>query len=128
MLRYEQSGDRALSFRFTDAVIFVISLKDKNYLEDLIQLYEAFVDARGDKEFGILLVGNKGDLKSEGNSETSADIDALVSAFKCGYVETSAKTGNNVDYAFFQAAKSYLDVAQIRDVKEPKEKKKCNLM
>ena len=56
----------------------------------------------------MVLIGNKIDLERSVKRE---DGEALANDLKCEYLETSAKTGENVEIAFQKLAKKCLDNA-----------------
>lgn len=77
--------------------------------ESFLSLSRWIAEARahGNKDITLVLVGNKSDLAE--NREISVE-EAQAFADQNGllYVEASAKTGNNVDTAYIDAAKSIL--------------------
>jgi small GTP-binding protein len=58
------------------------------------------------KNIPMILIGNKIDLKREVNIEEAEDLAARLN---CEYLETSAKTGENVELAFEKITKACLD-------------------
>ncbi|MDX1798334.1 MAG: Rab family GTPase, partial [Candidatus Lokiarchaeia archaeon] len=57
------------------------------------------------KTIPMLLLGNKVDLEREVDQEEAED---LAKRLSCEYMETSAKTGENVEMAFEKIAKACL--------------------
>ena len=57
------------------------------------------------------IIGNKKDIGQSSESITEKGSD-LARYLNLGYIETSAKTGENVEYAFFTIAKSLYDALQ----------------
>ncbi|MHA1733732.1 MAG: GTP-binding protein [Promethearchaeota archaeon] len=60
----------------------------------------------------MILIGNKIDLERRVEREEAED---LAKRLNCEYLETSAKTGENVEEAFFQIAKKCVESAQKGD-------------
>ena len=56
----------------------------------------------------IILIGNKVDLADLRNVR-KADVEGFAGKIPCKYIETSAKTGEQVDEAFTDLAKAMLD-------------------
>ena len=61
----------------------------------------------GNKEITLTLVGNKNDLESD-RAVSIEEAQAFANQHNLIYVETSAKTGNNVDAAFVNTAKEIM--------------------
>jgi len=61
----------------------------------------------------FLLLGNKSDLKERRKVERS-EADFMARSWKVGYVETSAKTRENVDKAFFDLLRLIRDSKLVK--------------
>ncbi len=94
-------------YRGAVAAMAVFSLADRASFDRLTQwLSDAKTQARPD--ITILIVGNKADLEEE-RQVTTVEASKLAQAQGCcGYVETSAKTGEGVEAAFFKLARGVL--------------------
>ncbi|KAF4613052.1 hypothetical protein D9613_011068 [Agrocybe pediades] len=83
-----------------DAIIFVYTIGSPNSLEDAARVHHVSLSTRrkDQAESVFLLVGNKCDLEDR---ETPLDEGILVAdRWGCDYIETSAKTGKNVEEMF----------------------------
>jgi len=82
------------------------------------------VEKNTDKKVAKILVGNKADMAADGGKRavTQAEAQKLADSYGMPYVETSAKSGTNVEDAFEQLAKLALD-----NVKKEKEIKSGGL-
>ncbi len=60
------------------------------------------------KTIPMILLGNKVDLEREVDKEEAED---LAKRLSCGYLETSAKTGENVEHVFEEIARACLQNA-----------------
>ena len=61
----------------------------------------------GNKDITLILVGNKSDL-SEQRAVTTEEAQAFADQNNLLFIETSAKSGENVDAAYINTAKSIL--------------------
>lgn len=96
-------------YRGAVACMAVFSLADRTSYEKLHQwLSDAKTQARPD--ITILIVGNKSDLEERQVSLIEAS--RFAQSEGCAYVETSAKTGENVEAAFFKLTRSVLSKIQ----------------
>ncbi len=79
-----------------------ISITSKQSLEELIPTYREIVEVKaGEENLPIMLVGNKCDEESTREVSTEYANEMVSKILKgCGFIETSAKTGQNVHEAF----------------------------
>ena len=96
-------------YRSGDGFIFVFSITARETFDELPRLYDEIRRAREEDGSGIpcVIVANKCDLK-ERRQVSSTEARALAKRFGCPFVETSAKTGVNIDLAFRQCARRVL--------------------
>ncbi|CAG2100746.1 unnamed protein product [Medioppia subpectinata] len=84
------------------AFMLVYSITSKQSLEELIPTYREIIEVKaGEENLPIMLVGNKSDEDStrEVNQEYANEMVSKILK-GCGFIETSAKTGQNVHEAF----------------------------
>jgi DIRAS family GTP-binding Ras-like protein 2 len=84
------------------AFMLVYSITSKQSLEELIPTYREIVEVKaGEENLPIMLVGNKCDEESTREVSTEYANEMVSKILKgCGFIETSAKTGQNVHEAF----------------------------
>ncbi|XP_012629261.1 GTP-binding protein Di-Ras2 [Microcebus murinus] len=89
-----------LSISKGHAFILVYSITSRQSLEELKPIYEQICEIKGDVEsIPIMLVGNKCD-ESPSREVQSSEAEALARAWKCAFMETSAKLNHNVKELF----------------------------
>ncbi|KAJ5069326.1 ras di-ras and rheb family members of small gtpase superfamily [Anaeramoeba ignava] len=121
---------RYYSLRNQEVFLLVYSVTQKNTLNMIRDLYDRITDYVSDqnKDPFFILVGNKIDLFTKRQVPTH-QAKAFADELDFGFIEISAKTGQNVNQLFFQIAnafcnrKSYIDSLQAK-----KKKKNCILM
>ncbi len=95
---------RTTFYRGSDGAILIFDLTREESLKKLSEWY-AQVTKMLDDELPILLIGNKLDLiKTSQHREVQKKAKELANSMQCNYIETSAKTGANVDIAFAKMA------------------------
>jgi len=92
-------------FRSGEGFLCVFSITDKASFDDTQDFRDQIlrvkgVDSTTAGSIPFLLVGNKSDL-DDNRQVTQQEAQALAEKMNVQYVETSAKTRNNVDKAFF---------------------------
>ncbi|XP_048384332.1 GTP-binding protein Di-Ras2 [Stegostoma tigrinum] len=88
-----------LSISKGHAFILVYSITSKQSLEELKPIYEQVCQIKGDVEsIPIMLVGNKCDDSLR--EVQASDGESQAKRWKCGFMETSAKTNHNVKELF----------------------------
>ena len=91
----------------SEGVFLVFDLTRKKTLANIESWYKGVVAQVG-KEIPCILLGNKSDLKSKIEAQTS-DVDVYNKKFRFDVFYTSAKTGENVEEAFQALANRILD-------------------
>jgi len=89
---------RKAYFRGTSACFIVFDVTNPNSLQTVKSWYKQIREFAGTST-AIILIGNKVDLFEE-RVVTSDMVHELIRELKCPYIETSAKTGENVETAF----------------------------
>jgi len=92
---------RATWMRERDGFLFVFSVVDASSLENLQTFYDQLSLLHEQNMPPVVVVGNKCDLK-ERRQISEEDGLNQAKAFQANYIETSAKTGENVEEAFVQ--------------------------
>lgn len=117
-------------FRTGEAFLCVFSLLEHESLVATEELREQVLRVKnGDKSVPFLLVGNKVDLEIK-RVVTQETAQELAKLWEVPYVETSAKTKQNVDHVFFQLLR---DIEKLRasqqsagvNGKKKRRKKRC---
>lgn len=123
----EYSAMRDQYMRTGEGFLCVFAVNNNKSFEDVNQYREQIKRVKDADEVPMVLVGNKVDLQSRTVDSKQGQL--LAESFCIPYVETSAKTRQGVDDAF------YTLVREIRKYKEKKgnkqskkKKKKCNLL
>lgn len=107
---------RSTWMRERDGFLLVFSITEQATFDDLRSFYEQLQTMHEDRLPPIVVAGNKVDLADKREVTTSeAQRTAVEEWGACAYVETSAKTGENIDTAF---ARLVREVRSRRDAPE----------
>ena len=87
-------------FRSGEGFLCVFSITQDESLQAAKEFREQIVRVKGKETIPFILVGNKSDLTDQ-RADTLANAQAQANEWKVPYVETSAKTRENVDKVFF---------------------------
>lgn len=87
-------------FRSGEGFLCVFSITEDESFQATQEFREQILRVKNDEAIPFLLVGNKGDL-NEKRKVPLADAESLAQQWGVPYVETSAKTRENVDRVFF---------------------------
>eukprot|EP00993_Chasmostoma_nieuportense_P004156 NODE_4841_length_733_cov_46.927393_g4679_i0.p1 GENE.NODE_4841_length_733_cov_46.927393_g4679_i0~~NODE_4841_length_733_cov_46.927393_g4679_i0.p1 ORF type:complete len:231 (-),score=53.94 NODE_4841_length_733_cov_46.927393_g4679_i0:39-638(-) len=90
---------RAQYMRAGHGFLIVYSITEARGFEDCSDLYEELLNCKQGEKFNLILVGNKADLQAERVIATDKGTQ-LALKFGCPFLETSAKTRQNVARAF----------------------------
>ena len=77
---------------------------DQTYLcrvTEIYRLHKQIVRIKDNDEFPMILIGNKCDLQRQ-REVSNEMIESIRNELKVPYIETSAKTRQNVEEAFFE--------------------------
>lgn len=98
-------------FRSGDGFLCVFSITEQESLTNAQELREQILRVKNDENIPLLLVGNKADLTDRRvvSFEVASD---QAQQWRASYIETSAKTRQNVDVAFNELVK---EVKKRRD-------------
>lgn len=97
----EYSSMRDLYMKTGEGFLLVFSLTDRQTFEEITTFYNQIQRVKGESfQFvPMMLVGNKSDLINDRQVSPEEAIQ-MAKRFDCAYIETSAKTGANVNEAF----------------------------
>ncbi|XP_050427909.1 ras-related protein Ral-a [Adelges cooleyi] len=87
-------------FRSGEGFLCVFSITEDDSFQSTMEFREQILRVKNDENIPFLLVGNKGDLTDK-RKVLLQDAQARAEDWKVPYVETSAKTRDNVDKVFF---------------------------
>ncbi len=107
--------------------MIVFDITDKQSFEDATNYWYAEIKNSCPPETQILLVGNKCDL-ADGRAVSSGQIQVFLQQHReIEYIETSAKTAEHIEQAFFKIAdmlvQAYNKAAAAKDSKMRKSKR-----
>ncbi|MHA2251022.1 MAG: Rab family GTPase [Candidatus Kariarchaeaceae archaeon] len=101
-------------FNRSDGALLVFDLTNINSFKKLTSWANEYLESHQNQKIPILLVGNKSDLEADRQVRLK-DIEVFLRAVEnnpvldehiIGYIETSAKTGENVNNGFVQISKA----------------------
>ncbi|VUG18079.1 RAS1 [Brettanomyces bruxellensis] len=97
----EYSSMRDLYMKTGEGFLLVFSLVDRHSFEEISTFYNQIMRVKGEQVsfVPLMLVGNKNDLEEERQISKEEGV-SLAKKFDAAYIETSAKTGENVTEAF----------------------------
>jgi len=96
-------------YRGADGAIVIADITRLSTIENFDMWVKSFRSAMGDKT--VLLVYNKTDLEGYWTMDEHG-MEALAAKYNTIYYKTSAKTGNNVEIAFYRLAELMLEQDQ----------------
>jgi len=120
-------------FRSGEGFLCVFSITEDESFQATQEFREQILRVKGDETIPFILVGNKSDL-TDRRAVTLANARAQAEEWKVPYVETSAKTRENVDKVFFdlmreiRARKMDTDGNNKKEKDKPRKKIKCTIL
>ncbi|KAI1468111.1 P-loop containing nucleoside triphosphate hydrolase protein [Daldinia caldariorum] len=99
------------AIQITEAVVLVYSVKSRSSFTLLQDVYNHIRDMVGEtRMYGLMLVGTNSDCEDEQREVSWAEGRKLAASFGlgCAFLETSAKTGDNVNRIFPQLGREVL--------------------
>ncbi|KAI6649811.1 hypothetical protein LOD99_6600 [Oopsacas minuta] len=97
----EFSAMRDQYMRVSNCFLFVFSITDSNSFQEAENLYSFTARIKSAPQVPAVLVGNKSDLENN-RVVTFSEAKQVADKLKIPYMETSAKTGVNVEQAFLE--------------------------
>lgn len=129
----EFSAMRDQYMRCGQGFLLVFSLIDKTSIPEIYRLHKQILRIKDGDEFPMILIGNKCDLQRQ-RTVNDDMIEELKSQLGIGFLETSAKTRQNVEEAFYELVR-LIRAYQMRErpplnvsTKEKKRKITCSLL
>jgi len=119
-------------FRSGEGFLCVFSITEDDSFQSTQEFREQILRVKGDTNIPFILVGNKSDLTNSRKVQ-QATANNRAQQWQVPYVETSAKTRENVDKVFYDLMKEIKsrkvsDDNQGKSEKERKKKKKCQIL
>lgn len=119
-------------FRSGEGFLCVFSITEDDSFQSTQEFREQILRVKGDTNIPFILVGNKADLTNSRKVQ-QATAQNRAAQWQVPYVETSAKTRENVDKVFYDLmreirSRKVSDDNQGKTDKEKKKKKKCQIL
>ena len=120
-------------FRSGEGFLLVFSITDHESFDVLDEFREQILRVKTAEDVPLILIGNKSDLETNRHVKREEALDKANKWIK-PYIETSAKTRDNVDKAFFdlmreiRARKLAENSKTTSRQKDKKKKKKCSIL
>lgn len=124
----EYSAMREQYMRTGEGFLCVYSITSRNSFEEITTFHQQILRVKDKDYFPIIIVGNKADLESD-RQVTQAEGKHLADSFSCKFIETSARTKQNVDMAFHQLVQEIRRYTKEKNSSNPGRKgRKCLIM
>jgi len=119
-------------FRSGEGFLCVFSITEDDSFQSTQEFREQILRVKGDSNIPFILVGNKADLTNSRKVQ-QATANNRAQQWQVPYVETSAKTRENVDKVFFDLmreirSRKVSDDSQGKSDKTAKKKKRCSIL
>ena len=111
-------------FRTRDCFIIVYDITDRSSFENVSQIHEDILRIKDCHSVPCVIIGNKVDLKEDREVSYEEGVQ-LAKQMGAVFMETSAKTGQNVNESIETSIREY--IRQNPDNPQPK-KKWCNIL
>jgi GTPase SAR1 family protein len=94
--------------RSCEAYILVYSVNSRNSFAESKLFYDQIVGCLGESPVNAVLIGNKVDLATRQHKVSQEEGKKMAKLLNIPFLETSAKTGENVEEAFRLSSKNAL--------------------
>jgi len=122
---------RSTWMRERDGFILVFSVTERSTFDDLQSFYDQLCVMHEDHMPPLLIAGNKCDLEHQ-RQVSAEEGKKLAASYKAvSYIETSAKTGQNIEKTFASLVRSVRENTHVRDTREkakPKKRFWCSIL
>ena len=98
----------------TDGIFLIFDLTNDESFKNISTWYQDVQNQLDDRSLFGYIIGNKTDLTKRMIVDSNSAIN-LATKLELGYIETSARTGENVDEAFYEIAKMIYDSLKNED-------------
>ena len=105
-------------YKGSQGVILIYDVTEKKSFDRVIRWIESIKEDLDPQNVEILLVGNKIDMINE-KVVSYSEGNELAKIFGVNFIETSAKTGENVESAFFTIIKKIYDKEKNKELVQP---------
>ncbi|KAI8914494.1 small GTPase superfamily [Gorgonomyces haynaldii] len=126
----EYAAIRDNYYRSGEGFLCVFSLTEKQSFENTKEFRDQICRVLDDETVPFILVGNKADLNDQRQVSTR-DGELRAKEWKCPYIETSAKTRQNVEEIYTKLMRLIRDrklASESKDKPKPKAKSKCVML
>ncbi|KJY02564.1 RAS small monomeric GTPase (Rsr1) like protein [Zymoseptoria brevis] len=108
---------RDMYMRLGQGFLLVFSITSASSLRELIDLHDQIVRTKGDKNFPMVLVGNKSDLEEDRAVSRAKAFQLSQSWGNIPYYETSARQATNIHEVFMDVCRQIIrrDLAKNRE-------------
>lgn len=106
-------------YRGAHAVVIVFDLTKTETFKNVAYWIEQAESLRASNSIPCILVGNKSDMENTRVISESKDVIPLAEAHAFPYIETSAKTGANVNKLFTIIVERVMDAEKFQPTHEP---------
>ncbi|KAJ3123824.1 Ras GTPase ras2 [Nowakowskiella sp. JEL0407] len=111
-----------------EGFLLVYSITSRHTFDRVVLFREQLGRVKDTSDVPLILVGNKCDKSAE-REVPKEEGQSMARRLKCDFIETSAKTGVNVERAFYQVVRMIRrERGEYAKPTTPKKKPKCNLL
>nr|UAD82014.1 RAS [Dugesia japonica] len=122
----EYSAMRDQYMRTGEGFLCVFAVNNQKSFEEIPNYRDRVKRVKDAEEIPMVLVGNKVDLANRTVIKSTGK--AMADDFSIPYVETSAKTREGVDEAFYTLVREIKKYKDKKDREKKKRKKKCTIL